>query len=206
MRLTLSASLAESLGPHQHSTHSRAGTAGSQSFVEEITSSIPHPDEPEQSMRHSVPLGAAQKVYEPCRCTITSSTGVPLPEQCPVCLPTDRNQRRKYSDALIRAHLINNVVPIVDIIFLGRGAAEVDSFIRTVKRKALLEGRQRDLQWTADYASTCFSGGALKWLMGLDPAVSGNWVYLQKALLTKYAPENVPIPRYVGALLDKHWS
>lgn len=79
--------------------------------------------------------------------------------------------------------------------FLGKDAIEAEAFIRSVKKKALVTGNYRDYEWTASYASTCFAGEALKWLVNLDPEVSGDWILLQRALLDKYAPSYIPSPR-----------
>ncbi|KAG8967567.1 hypothetical protein FRC05_002000 [Tulasnella sp. 425] len=72
--------------------------------------------------------------------------------------------------------------------FLGRDAAECETFINAVSRRALAEGKQRDDQWIAEFAASCFTQGALRWCDGLDEQTQCSWKLLRKAMLSRYRP------------------
>ncbi|KAG8896589.1 hypothetical protein FRB99_008822 [Tulasnella sp. 403] len=81
--------------------------------------------------------------------------------------------------------------------FSGSGGEECEEFISAVRHYAFELGKQRDNQWIADFASTAFSGDALRWFMTLDVTVQGDWRLLAKALLEKYSslPESPRVHR-----------
>lgn len=72
--------------------------------------------------------------------------------------------------------------------FCGRDAEECERFINAVTRQALAAGKQRDDQWSADFAASCFIGGALRWWDGLDERTQSSWRLLRKAMLSRYRP------------------
>lgn len=57
-------------------------------------------------------------------------------------------------------------------------------------------GKLRDNDWIVDFASTCFSGPALRWFESLDTQVQEDWKLLREpeALLLKYPSEGAPVP------------
>ncbi|KAG8899728.1 hypothetical protein FRC00_001024, partial [Tulasnella sp. 408] len=73
-----------------------------------------------------------------------------------------------------------------DLTFSGASGTECENFIRFVKRKAFSEQKSRDNEWMAYFASTCFTGAALRWFESLDDDTQYNWKLLSKALLAKY--------------------
>ncbi|KAG8967566.1 hypothetical protein FRC05_001999 [Tulasnella sp. 425] len=72
--------------------------------------------------------------------------------------------------------------------FRGRDAEECEKFINAVSRQALAVGKQRDDRWTADFAASCFTHGALRWWDGLDEQTQCSWKLLRKAMLARYRP------------------
>ncbi|KAG9031770.1 hypothetical protein FS837_002891 [Tulasnella sp. UAMH 9824] len=72
--------------------------------------------------------------------------------------------------------------------FRGRDAEECERFINAVARQALAAGKQRDDQWPADFAASCFVGGALRWWDGLDERTQSSWRLLRKTMLSRYRP------------------
>ncbi|KAG8855855.1 GTP-binding protein [Tulasnella sp. 330] len=74
------------------------------------------------------------------------------------------------------------------ISFNGRDGEEVTEFLRSVKRVALAEGRQRDDQWLMDYTESCLAGPALQWHLYLEDKTLSSWRGLQRALLNRFAP------------------
>ncbi|KAG8990364.1 hypothetical protein FRB90_001797 [Tulasnella sp. 427] len=51
-------------------------------------------------------------------------------------------------------------------------------------------GKQRDYQWMADYASTCFQGKALRWFSKLDDETQGDWKLLERAMLRDFPTDD----------------
>ncbi|KAG8888662.1 GTP-binding protein Rab-3D [Tulasnella sp. 332] len=74
------------------------------------------------------------------------------------------------------------------ISFNGRDGEEVTEFLRSVKRVALAEGRQRDDQWLMDYTESCLAGPALQWHLYLEDKTLSSWRGLQRAFLNRFAP------------------
>lgn len=72
------------------------------------------------------------------------------------------------------------------LVFQGRDGKECEAFIRAVKSRAFSTGKQRDYEWMADFASTCFEGDGLRWFCGLDDETQGNWKLLERALLRDF--------------------
>ncbi|KIO17310.1 hypothetical protein M407DRAFT_33030 [Tulasnella calospora MUT 4182] len=72
--------------------------------------------------------------------------------------------------------------------FRGDDATECETFISAVARQALAIGRQRDDQWVADFAASCFTQNALRWWNSLDEETQGSWRLLRNAMLSRYRP------------------
>lgn len=77
--------------------------------------------------------------------------------------------------------------------FYDRSGEECESFIREVRKVAFREGKSRDTNWMADFASTCFFGQALRWYEALDLSVRCDWEGLKRALLEKYPSDMEPV-------------
>lgn len=73
---------------------------------------------------------------------------------------------------------------IVDfLIFRGDGNPEAEDFIRAVNIQAFKIDRSDDQKWTSTFASTSFSGKALRWYQQLSLNTRQDWGLLQKAIL-----------------------
>jgi len=72
------------------------------------------------------------------------------------------------------------------LVFRGVDGQECEDFILAVQERAFSEGKQRDGQWVADFASARFTGDALRWFATLDDDAQDNWKQLRKALLLRY--------------------
>ncbi|KAG8894648.1 hypothetical protein FRC01_012847, partial [Tulasnella sp. 417] len=72
--------------------------------------------------------------------------------------------------------------------FKGKDPAECDTFISSIRARALWEGRQRDSAWKADFAAPLFSGKALLWHSRLPEDVRDDWSKLEIALLERWPP------------------
>lgn len=80
----------------------------------------------------------------------------------------------------------------MDITFSGDAdGTACEHFIRDVRQHAFNSGKTRDTAWIADYASTCFVGGALRWYETLDDEVLGDWKSLRQALLARWPADSV---------------
>lgn len=78
--------------------------------------------------------------------------------------------------------------PSIDIAFSGDSGSgkEAEDFVQAVRKYAFDRGKQNDNQWTAQFASTCFTGSALRWYEGLPGTVQADWRFLRHALLNRY--------------------
>ncbi|KAG9007886.1 hypothetical protein FRB90_009191 [Tulasnella sp. 427] len=72
--------------------------------------------------------------------------------------------------------------------FIGIDSSECENLISAVSRQALAVDRQTADQWMADFAGSCFTKGALRWLDGLDEGTKSSWRALRKAMLSRYRP------------------
>ncbi|KAG8991019.1 hypothetical protein FRB90_001494 [Tulasnella sp. 427] len=71
-------------------------------------------------------------------------------------------------------------------IFHGIDGIEAEEWVCAVRQKALSERKQRDDNWIADFASTCFVGDALRWYEDLDESIQNDWRKLRTALLAQW--------------------
>ncbi|KAG9045540.1 hypothetical protein FS837_006141 [Tulasnella sp. UAMH 9824] len=78
-----------------------------------------------------------------------------------------------------------------EITFYGIDGEEAENFLRTVRKRALMEGKQRDNEWIADFAALCFAGDALRWYETLDDEVQLDWSKLRRAILD-WLPTTAP--------------
>lgn len=60
---------------------------------------------------------------------------------------------------------------------------ETQYIINLDETRAHMEGKQRDDEWIADFATMCFSGNALRWYETLDDDVQRDWSKLRRAIL-----------------------
>ncbi|KAG8893468.1 hypothetical protein FRB99_001923, partial [Tulasnella sp. 403] len=70
--------------------------------------------------------------------------------------------------------------------FSGNSGEECEDFIQNVRRHAFSQGKLKDKEWVALFASTCFSGRALRWYARLDDPTKESWDLLQAALLEEW--------------------
>ncbi|KIO16975.1 hypothetical protein M407DRAFT_179533 [Tulasnella calospora MUT 4182] len=92
--------------------------------------------------------------------------------------------------------------------FTGSDWKECSAFIQRVRAVAWKEGKLRDPDWVADFASLYFSDDALAWYCRLSPDVQENWPKLQAALVERWSPSggddhseppNVPVAAAAAA-------
>lgn len=81
----------------------------------------------------------------------------------------------------------NLKLSIEDLFFDGSDPRECDKFIASVRKLAIAESKQRDDEWMADFAGSCFVGKALRWYESLDDEVQCSWKQLRRALLAQYS-------------------
>lgn len=83
------------------------------------------------------------------------------------------------------------------VIFRGEeDGHNVEDFILSIRQRAFSLDKQMDYAWTAQYASTCIAGEALRWYESLDQETQGDWGLLRKALLERYPPQKSPIDSF----------
>lgn len=71
-------------------------------------------------------------------------------------------------------------------VFKGIDGVEAEEWVCAIRQKALSLRRQRDNDWIADFASTCFVGDALRWYEDLDEDTQRDWRKLRLALLAQW--------------------
>lgn len=72
---------------------------------------------------------------------------------------------------------------------------------KPIGRRAFSEGKHRDREWMAGFASTCVGGEALVWHSRLEEDVQNDWRLLEQALIERYMTERPqPIQAYVRLL------
>lgn len=77
-------------------------------------------------------------------------------------------------------------------------------FLQSVKRVAIVQGRQRDDDWMVDYVEACLTGEALRWFVTLDDFTLGSWRTVRNAFLHQYAApvvQRAPASAPAAALL-----
>ncbi|KIO24326.1 hypothetical protein M407DRAFT_26235 [Tulasnella calospora MUT 4182] len=67
--------------------------------------------------------------------------------------------------------------------FKGYSNEEAENFIRAVNIQAFKSQKLKDTEWIAGFASTGFSGKALRWYRRLPTATRLDWELLQEAIL-----------------------
>ncbi|KAG8893469.1 hypothetical protein FRB99_001924 [Tulasnella sp. 403] len=82
--------------------------------------------------------------------------------------------------------------------FSGSSRKECEDFIQNVRRYAFSQGKLKDKEWVALFASTCFSGRALRWYARLDDPTKESWDLLQTALLEEWPDSDSPPPKPSG--------
>ncbi|KIO23822.1 hypothetical protein M407DRAFT_26751 [Tulasnella calospora MUT 4182] len=85
-----------------------------------------------------------------------------------------------------------------DFVFTGIDGLNCHQFIKAVRENALKEGKQRDYEWMADFASIRFEEEALRWFESLEDGTQSDWRVLRRAILSRYAE-----PAYEGAVQNQ---
>ncbi|KAG8979327.1 hypothetical protein FRB90_008093, partial [Tulasnella sp. 427] len=75
--------------------------------------------------------------------------------------------------------------------FSGTAEQSGADFAQSIQRFAFQNHTDKDDEWVARYAATCFTGNALLWYSDLDQDTQGSWRKLRAALLRRYPPEPV---------------
>ncbi|KAG8947270.1 hypothetical protein FRC04_010846 [Tulasnella sp. 424] len=70
--------------------------------------------------------------------------------------------------------------------FKGKSGKECDSFIRYIRRTAFEEGKHKDYEWMAGFASSLYSGRALRWHSKLEDEVRENWKRLEQEMIEEF--------------------
>ncbi|KAG9015595.1 hypothetical protein FRB90_004772 [Tulasnella sp. 427] len=73
-------------------------------------------------------------------------------------------------------------------------------FLRSVRTVAFKNGKHKDGDWMAGYASTCFVAEAARWFEDLDDEVQGDWKLLRKALIERFPMIDEQSPSPAAAL------
>ncbi|KIO32060.1 hypothetical protein M407DRAFT_19084 [Tulasnella calospora MUT 4182] len=71
-------------------------------------------------------------------------------------------------------------------LFKGTNTDECEGFVATVRRRALEQGKHRDNEWMAVFASSYLGGEALYWYEDLEESIQNDWSQLRPALLAKF--------------------
>ncbi|KAG8979229.1 Ras- protein Rab-1A [Tulasnella sp. JGI-2019a] len=114
----------------------------------------------------------------------------------------------------------DHATPLEHITFDGNGSEDVTIFLQSVKRVALVQGRQRDDDWIVDYTEASLTGDALRWFSDLDEGALRSWRTVRNAFLKRFsapvvrlahvpapaAPAIAPaaMPRVATSQLSKH--
>lgn len=96
--------------------------------------------------------------------------------------------------------VLTDLIDINDVAAVVGGADEITftgiapgKFIAAISRHARSEGKEKDNEWQADFAASCFqgSGKVLKWYRALDEDVQMDWGKLSKAVLETFGKSEV---------------
>ncbi|KAG9044427.1 hypothetical protein FS837_008156 [Tulasnella sp. UAMH 9824] len=72
------------------------------------------------------------------------------------------------------------------VIFRGKSGKECDSFIRYIRQAAFERDKHRDYEWMAGFASSLYSGRALRWHSKLEDNVRENWKALEQEMIEEF--------------------
>ncbi|KAG8899491.1 hypothetical protein FRC00_001355 [Tulasnella sp. 408] len=86
---------------------------------------------------------------------------------------------------LLRQAMISRFRPL----FYGKSGSEAEDFVSQIRQRALHVGKLNDPRWTAEFASGCFMGSAIRWYTSLESGVRNDWDSLQQAIFAQYPPE-----------------
>ncbi|KAG8950525.1 hypothetical protein FRC00_007653 [Tulasnella sp. 408] len=78
-------------------------------------------------------------------------------------------------------------------LFKGTSSEDCEIFVAMIRRRALEQGKQRDTEWMAIFASSYLIGDALYWYEGLDEDVQNDWTRLRPALLARFGRSGPPL-------------
>ncbi|KAG8911389.1 hypothetical protein FRC00_006590, partial [Tulasnella sp. 408] len=90
-----------------------------------------------------------------------------------------------------------------ELVFRGSSPEECETFVSTIRKRALAENKHRDDEWIAYLASSCFAGDAFYWYEDLEKETQNDWSRLRPALVARFGrtrqPHNqdtsVPVPQ-----------
>ncbi|KAG8960129.1 hypothetical protein FRC00_000843 [Tulasnella sp. 408] len=71
-------------------------------------------------------------------------------------------------------------------LFKGTSPDECETFVAAVRLRALDQGKHRDNEWMAVFASGHLRGEALYWYEDLEESVQNDWSQLRPALLARF--------------------
>ncbi|KIO22809.1 hypothetical protein M407DRAFT_27684 [Tulasnella calospora MUT 4182] len=83
---------------------------------------------------------------------------------------------------LLRQAMISRFRPL----FYGKSGSEAEDFVYQIRQRALHMGKLKDPYWTAEFASGCFVGSALRWYASLESGIRDDWGSLQQAIFVQY--------------------
>lgn len=78
------------------------------------------------------------------------------------------------------------------LVFSGSSPEECETFVSTIRKRALAEKKHRDNEWIAYLASSCFVGDALYWYEDLDQEIQDDWSRLRPAMMAKFGRTRPP--------------
>ncbi|KIO29814.1 hypothetical protein M407DRAFT_21065 [Tulasnella calospora MUT 4182] len=81
-----------------------------------------------------------------------------------------------------------------ELVFRGSSPEECETFVSTIRKRALAEKKHRDDEWIAYLASSCFVGDAFYWYEDLDKEIQDDWSRLRPALVARIAVSQVSVP------------
>ncbi|KAG9014478.1 hypothetical protein FRB95_007160 [Tulasnella sp. JGI-2019a] len=89
----------------------------------------------------------------------------------------------------------DRTIPLEQITFEGKGSEDVTVFLQSIKRVAMIQGRQRDDDWMVDYTEASLTGDALRWFSDLDEGTLRSWRTVRNAFLKRFT---APVTNSVG--------
>ncbi|KAG8986453.1 hypothetical protein FRB93_005285 [Tulasnella sp. JGI-2019a] len=95
--------------------------------------------------------------------------------------------------------------------FSGNPSEDVTTFLGSVKRVAITQGRQKDDAWIADYVESCLRGKAMKWFDAAsvgDPSSFSRWQSLRRTFLERFdsSPDQPPAHTPPAAATAAAWA
>ncbi|KIO29813.1 hypothetical protein M407DRAFT_162450 [Tulasnella calospora MUT 4182] len=79
-----------------------------------------------------------------------------------------------------------------ELVFRGSSPEECETFVSTIRKRALAEKKHRDDEWIAYLASSSFVGDAFYWYEDLDKEIQDDWSRLRPALVARFGRTRPP--------------